>query len=158
SLPERIEPRLAQRIAAAAASRRIAIAAVSGTFNMIDPIPERRHAGLRCLGQLAGACALLGARIITLCTGTRDPDDMWRGHPANPPPGRGGGPPRGRERAPPPRGGPPPRAGGGRGAANRRNSPPQGAPAARRAAPPAPEDHPRPGHPLPRRGPAVPAP
>ena len=35
------------------------------------------------LGQLAGACALLGTKIITLCTGTRDPDDMWRGHPGN---------------------------------------------------------------------------
>jgi sugar phosphate isomerase/epimerase len=83
SLPDQIEPRLARQIATAAASRRIAIAAVSGTFNMIDPIGERRDAGLRRLGQLAGACALLGTKIITLCTGTRDPDDMWRGHPAN---------------------------------------------------------------------------
>ena len=83
SLPERIEPRLAQQIGAAAASRRIRIAAVSGTFNMIDPVRERRDAGLRRLGELAGACALLGTKIITLCTGTRDPDDMWRGHPAN---------------------------------------------------------------------------
>jgi sugar phosphate isomerase/epimerase len=82
SLPERIEQRLAQRIGAAA-SRRIRIAAVSGTYNMIDPIRERRDAGMRRLGELAGACALLGTRIITLCTGTRDPDDMWRGHPAN---------------------------------------------------------------------------
>src|SRR5262249_26021674 len=82
-LPERMEPGLPQQIGAAAASRRVTIAAVSGTFNMIDPIRERRDAGLRRLGQLAGACALLGTKIITLCTGTRDPDDMWRGHPAN---------------------------------------------------------------------------
>jgi sugar phosphate isomerase/epimerase len=83
SLPEHIEPALAQRIAATAASRRIALAAVSGTFNMIDPVSQRREAGMRRLGQLAGACALLGTSTITLCTGTRDPDDMWRGHPAN---------------------------------------------------------------------------
>ena len=83
SLPERIEPRLAQRVGAAAASRRVTIAAVSGTFNMIDPVRERRDVGLRRLGQLAAACDLLGTKIITLCTGTRDPDDMWRGHPAN---------------------------------------------------------------------------
>src|SRR5262249_28745363 len=82
-LPERMEPGLPQQIGAAAASRRVTIAAVSGTFNMIDPIRERRDAGLRRLGQLAGACSLLGTKIITLCTGTRDPDDMWRGHPAN---------------------------------------------------------------------------
>jgi sugar phosphate isomerase/epimerase len=83
SLPERIEPRLAQQIGAASAARRITIAGVSGTFNMIDPVRERRDAGMRRLGKLAGACALLGTKIITLCTGTRDPDDMWRGHPAN---------------------------------------------------------------------------
>jgi sugar phosphate isomerase/epimerase len=83
SLPERITPGLARRIDAAASSRGIALAAVSGTFNMIDPVRERREAGLRRLGELAGACALLGTDVITLCTGTRDPDDMWRGHPAN---------------------------------------------------------------------------
>jgi sugar phosphate isomerase/epimerase len=83
SLPERIESRLAQQIGAAAASRGISIAAVSGTFNMIDPVRERREVGMRRLDQLAGVCSLLGTKIITLCTGTRDPDDMWRGHPAN---------------------------------------------------------------------------
>jgi sugar phosphate isomerase/epimerase len=83
SMPERIESRLARQIADAAASRRITIAAVSGTFNMIDPARERRDAAMRRLGQLAGACHLLEANIVTLCTGTRDPDDMWRGHPAN---------------------------------------------------------------------------
>src|SRR5215471_15378425 len=79
SLPERIEPRLAQRIGAAAASRGITLAAVSGTFNLIDPVRERRAAGLRRLGALAGACGLLGTKLVSLCTGTRDPDDLWRG-------------------------------------------------------------------------------
>jgi sugar phosphate isomerase/epimerase len=83
SLPEQIEPRLAKQIGAAAAARGVTLAAVSGTFNMIDPVRERRDAGMRRLKQLAGACALLGTKVITLCTGTRDPDDMWRGHPAN---------------------------------------------------------------------------
>jgi sugar phosphate isomerase/epimerase len=50
---------------------------------MIDPVPERRDAGRRRLDQLAGACGLLGTKTITLCTGTHDPHDMWRGHPAN---------------------------------------------------------------------------
>jgi sugar phosphate isomerase/epimerase len=83
SLPERIEPRLARKIGTAAALRGITIAAVSGTFNMIDPIRERREVGIRRLGELARACGRLGTKIITLCTGTRDRDDMWRGHPAN---------------------------------------------------------------------------
>src|SRR5262245_513464 len=78
SLPERLEPRVARQIAAAAASRGITIAAVSGAFNMIDPVRERREAGMRRLRHLAGVCALLGTKIVTLCTGTRDPDDLWR--------------------------------------------------------------------------------
>jgi sugar phosphate isomerase/epimerase len=83
SLPERIEPDLARQIGAAAAARGITLAAVSGTFNMIDPVQVRRGFGMRRLEQLAGACSLLGTKIITLCTGTRDLQDMWRGHPAN---------------------------------------------------------------------------
>jgi sugar phosphate isomerase/epimerase len=83
SLPEQIEPALARQIGAAAAARGITLAAVSGTFNMIDPVWVRRGLGMRCLEQLAGACSLLGTKIITLCTGTRDLHDMWRGHPAN---------------------------------------------------------------------------
>ena len=58
------------------------MAAISGTFNMIDP--DRRGAcETACGGSdvLASACRWLGTTIITLCTGTRDPDDMWRGIP-----------------------------------------------------------------------------
>ena len=32
---------------------------------------------------MAASCAVLAAPIITLCTGTRDPQDMWRAHPLN---------------------------------------------------------------------------
>jgi sugar phosphate isomerase/epimerase len=83
SLPAHIPSGLATRVGAAAAERGIRIAAVSGTFNMIHPHVELRQAGLRRLGVLADACAALGTRTITLCTGTRDPYDMWREHRAN---------------------------------------------------------------------------
>ena len=33
--------------------------------------------------MLAAACRWLDTRIITLCTGTLDPDDMWKHHPDN---------------------------------------------------------------------------
>jgi len=82
-LPDEIAPALADRIRVAAAERRIALVAVSGTFNMIHPDKEVRRDGLRRLGVLAGACELLGTSTVTLCTGTRDPQDMWRGHPDN---------------------------------------------------------------------------
>ena len=83
AMPEVIEPQLATRIRKSAVERRIAIAAVSGTFNMIHPDAAKRREGLRLLEVLAAACARLDTKVITLCTGSRDPDDMWRRHPDN---------------------------------------------------------------------------
>lgn len=83
TLPDEIDPELCDRIASAAASRGLSIAAMSGTFNMIHPDEAMRADGLRRLAILAGACARLGTRLITLCTGTRDPIDMWRRHKEN---------------------------------------------------------------------------
>jgi sugar phosphate isomerase/epimerase len=82
-LPEEIAPALADRVKMAAAERQIALVAVSGTFNMIHPDKEVRRDGLRRLGVLAGACDRLGTSTVTLCTGTRDPKDMWRRHQDN---------------------------------------------------------------------------
>jgi sugar phosphate isomerase/epimerase len=64
-------------------ARKITMAAISGTFNMIHPNPQKRIDGLQRLGVMARACRSLGTSIITLCTGTRDPLDMWRPHPEN---------------------------------------------------------------------------
>ncbi len=83
TLPERIEPAVLENIRCEMDSRQIRIAAVSGTFNLIHPDAEQRRDGLRRLPVLAEACAKLGAPVITLCTGTRDPADMWRRHADN---------------------------------------------------------------------------
>lgn len=83
TLPDDIAPSLAIRIHEASMSRGIEIAAVSGTYNMAHPAPEARQAGLRRLRTLAAACHGMGTSVITLCTGTRDPEDMWRWHPEN---------------------------------------------------------------------------
>lgn len=82
-LPDPIDPELCDRICSETAARGITMAAVSGTFNMIHPDVQRREEGLRRLGVLAAACDQLGTSTITLCTGTRDPDSMWRRHPEN---------------------------------------------------------------------------
>jgi sugar phosphate isomerase/epimerase len=82
-LPEALPDGLVERIRGAADARRIAISAVSGTFNMIHPNPQLRFEGLHRLEIIAGACARLGTRVVTLCTGTRDPENMWRGHTDN---------------------------------------------------------------------------
>ncbi len=83
TLPEYIENDVSARVQMDAASRNIAIAAISGTFNMIHPDPEQRQIGLRRLQVLASACKRIGTSVITLCTGTRDPDNMWRWHSEN---------------------------------------------------------------------------
>jgi sugar phosphate isomerase/epimerase len=83
SLPAEIDPLLATRIRKAASERRVAIAAISGTFNMIHPDVGERREGLRRLNVIAGACAEIGANLVTVCTGTRDPANMWRFHPEN---------------------------------------------------------------------------
>jgi sugar phosphate isomerase/epimerase len=83
SMPDRIEAELCDHIRREMASRDITMAAVSGTFNMIHPHPQVRHDGLRRLREVASACERLGTSVITLCTGTRDPENMWRRHPEN---------------------------------------------------------------------------
>jgi sugar phosphate isomerase/epimerase len=83
TMPEAIElPRL-QHIRKIALQHRLVLVGVSGTFNMIHPDPQHRRDGLRRLGILAAACGRLETNLITLCTGTRDPENMWRAHPDN---------------------------------------------------------------------------
>ncbi len=82
-LPDEIAPSLITRIHEASLSRDIEIVAVSGTYNMIHPDPQVQQTGLRRLRTLAAACQSLGTSVITLCTGTRDPTDMWHWHPEN---------------------------------------------------------------------------
>lgn len=59
------------------------LAAVDGTYNMIHPDPERRRRGAQRLEELIGVCQDLGTSIVTLCSGTCDPESMWRPHPDN---------------------------------------------------------------------------
>lgn len=83
SLPSELDPATARAIGEVFASRGLAVAAVSGSFNTIHPDATARAEGIRRLGVLMSYCHLLGTRIVTLCTGTRDPENMWRHHPAN---------------------------------------------------------------------------
>lgn len=86
-MPGEIAPDLADRVRRACDERNVTVAAVSGTFNMAHPQEEVRRDGLRRLGVIVGACGRLGTSTITLCTGTRDRENMWRRHPDNGTPG-----------------------------------------------------------------------
>lgn len=82
-MPDRIDSELAHSIGSQCRQRNIQIAAVSGTFNMAHPEEPIRRIGLKRLRVLAEVCSSLGTSIVTLCTGSRDRDDMWRQHPDN---------------------------------------------------------------------------
>jgi sugar phosphate isomerase/epimerase len=83
TLPPRIEEEYCRSIARALRDRGLTMAAISGTFNLCDPDADRLRENLDRLEVIAEACRWLDTRIITLCTGTLDPDDMWRWHPEN---------------------------------------------------------------------------
>ena len=83
SMPDCIKIEHCDAIRRGLSSRNITMAAVSGTFNMIHPDIQSRHTGLRRLRDLAFVCKRLGTSVITLCTGTRDAENMWRHHPEN---------------------------------------------------------------------------
>jgi sugar phosphate isomerase/epimerase len=83
TLPERIDEDLCRFISRSLRDRGLTMAAISGTFNLCDPDESRLGENLRRLGILAAACRWLDTRIITLCTGTLNPDDMWKHHPDN---------------------------------------------------------------------------
>jgi len=80
SMPESIDPVLIRKIRKTSDSLGITIDGLSGTFNMIHPDPVVRQQGFNRLEVLASACDPLGLRMISLCTGTRTPDDMWKRH------------------------------------------------------------------------------
>lgn len=82
-LPAALDEAVCARIHAAFAAHHVEISAVSGTFNAIHPDRAYREECIRRVGILASRCATLGTEVITLCTGTRDTESMWRYHPEN---------------------------------------------------------------------------
>lgn len=83
SLPDTIEYETCRAIAKAMKESGITMAAISGTFNTIHPDPVIREEGIARVCQLIAKCHLLGTNIVTLCTGTRDTEDMWKYHTDN---------------------------------------------------------------------------
>jgi sugar phosphate isomerase/epimerase len=83
TLPAALENSDAAAIGDVFRSRRLEVAAVSGTFNTTHPDAVVRAEAIRRFDMLASRCRALGTHVITLCTGTRDPEDLWRPHPEN---------------------------------------------------------------------------
>jgi sugar phosphate isomerase/epimerase len=83
TLPAAIPTHMIDDIRTAVLSRGLQMAALSGTYNLIHPDRSVRDQGIQGLKALADACASWECPVITLCTGTRDADNMWRRHPDN---------------------------------------------------------------------------
>jgi sugar phosphate isomerase/epimerase len=83
TLPDSVPEGAAREVAEASRATGVAIAAVSGTYNMAHPDAAARAASLRRLGALIATARAMSAGLVTVCTGTRDAGDMWRAHPDN---------------------------------------------------------------------------
>jgi sugar phosphate isomerase/epimerase len=83
SLPDTIDKTLWRRTARAARSAGVKIVALSATFNLLDESRLRLGDNFRRLELLAQAATILGTDLVTLCSGTRNQQDMWTYHPEN---------------------------------------------------------------------------
>ena len=63
--------------------RRVTNAILSATFNIIHPNREVRESGFESFALLARFAKRMGASLLSVSTGTCDPEDMWRKHSEN---------------------------------------------------------------------------
>ncbi len=82
-LPLEISDETAEAIYIASVETGVAIAAVSATYNMIDPNLSKREEGRRSFAAIARSAHRMGTSLLTVCTGSCDPHDQWRYHPDN---------------------------------------------------------------------------
>jgi sugar phosphate isomerase/epimerase len=83
TLPQEIDSDLPVRIRSELGRCSLTMAAISGTCNLIHPRIAQRNVDLAKLENLIRHCPEMGTSVVTVCTGSRDPDDMWRGHSEN---------------------------------------------------------------------------
>jgi sugar phosphate isomerase/epimerase len=83
SLPEQLPDGVAEQVGAQAQSSGVRLAALSGTYNMIHPDPNTRASSRRGFANVVQAAQRMKAPIVTLCTGSLNPNDMWKHHPDN---------------------------------------------------------------------------
>ncbi len=83
SMPDVIPEGLPESIHQSLQEKHLGMSALSGTYNMIHPDHSKRRQGLASLGVLIRHAKSMGTSNITLCTGSKDPYDMWKAHPEN---------------------------------------------------------------------------
>ena len=83
SLPAIISQHAAREVQEASAKTGIGIAAISATYNMTDPNPERLAAGRRAFIAICERASSMGCHIVTVCSGSKHEQDKWRRHLSN---------------------------------------------------------------------------
>lgn len=83
TLDNELDNDAALAIRSAFESAGVAIWGLSGTFNAVHPDPVTRERAIRACSHLIRQAPLVGADVVTLCSGTRDPENMWKGHAGN---------------------------------------------------------------------------
>jgi sugar phosphate isomerase/epimerase len=83
TFPAELSEATLQAINRGFSDRQLTLAALSGTYNMIDPDPQARAVGAEGLNRVIAWAPRLGTEVVTLCTGSRDPNSMWQRHPDN---------------------------------------------------------------------------
>ena len=83
SLPEFIDDQLCKLVCKSFEERTMEMIAVSGTFNAIHPNRKVRDQLIDRTILLIERCRDLGTSTVSLCTGTRDSENMWHNHPNN---------------------------------------------------------------------------
>jgi sugar phosphate isomerase/epimerase len=83
TLADGVEDEAFERVRASFDAAGVAIPSVSVTYNVVHPDKELRERQTAAAVELIGRIPSLGAGVATLCSGTRDPENMWRNHPDN---------------------------------------------------------------------------
>jgi sugar phosphate isomerase/epimerase len=83
TVPESLPSGKAGEIGATFWAYGLTLSAVSGTFNTAHPDENVRKAGITGMKTLCESAEAMGTRVITISTGTRDLENMWKTHPDN---------------------------------------------------------------------------
>jgi sugar phosphate isomerase/epimerase len=83
SLPETLPSQVGKAFAEQARAKGLCIAALSGTYNMVHPNLRVREASRVGFCNVVQAARQMGTSVVSLCTGSRNEQDMWRSHPDN---------------------------------------------------------------------------
>jgi sugar phosphate isomerase/epimerase len=84
TIPDTAVPEaMIEQIRSAAERSGVTVAAISGTFNAAHPDPAHRRTYVERFPYLCAAARDLQVPVITVCSGSRDRENMWRRHADN---------------------------------------------------------------------------